>query len=93
VSLVGVRVHLDPEPRVVFGRALGLSGLATAMLDLSDGVSRDLPRLCAASAACSLSLRKFLKQVTRNARKRESRCSTRRKGFFSWTNTKKSCGK
>src|SRR5439155_1124216 len=32
-----VRAHLDPVPRVTAGRALGVTGLATAMIDLSDG--------------------------------------------------------
>lgn len=44
-----IRAHLDPVPRVLFGRALGMSGLASAMIDLSDGLAKDLPRLCAAS--------------------------------------------
>jgi len=44
-----MRAHLDPEPRVLAGRALGLTGLAAAMIDLSDGLAQDLPRLCAAS--------------------------------------------
>ncbi len=34
--------HLDPEPRCAFGRAIGLANLATAMIDVSDGLSVDL---------------------------------------------------
>jgi thiamine-monophosphate kinase len=44
-----LQAHLDPQPRVLFGRALGLTRMARAMIDLSDGIARDLPRLCAAS--------------------------------------------
>ncbi|HEX9427361.1 MAG TPA: thiamine-phosphate kinase [Candidatus Polarisedimenticolia bacterium] len=44
-----IRAHLDPTPRTVAGRALGVTGLAAAMIDLSDGLARDLPRLCGAS--------------------------------------------
>jgi thiamine-monophosphate kinase len=44
-----LRSHLDPEPRVATGRILGLTGLAAAMIDVSDGLAQDLPRLCAAS--------------------------------------------
>ncbi len=41
--------HLYPEPRLALGQWLAAHGLATAMMDLSDGLSSDLPRLCAAS--------------------------------------------
>jgi thiamine-monophosphate kinase len=34
--------HLAPEPRLSFGRAMGEGRLATAMIDISDGLSTDL---------------------------------------------------
>jgi thiamine-monophosphate kinase len=41
--------HLYPEPRLAMGAWLAERGLATAMMDLSDGLSSDLPRLCRSS--------------------------------------------
>lgn len=43
------RKHLYPEPRLELGRWLGEKRVASAMMDLSDGLSSDLRRLCAAS--------------------------------------------
>jgi len=44
-----LKKHLYPEPRLALGQWLAEKGLATSMMDLSDGLSSDLPRLCAAS--------------------------------------------
>jgi thiamine-monophosphate kinase len=44
-----LRKHLYPEPRLTLGRWLAENRLASAMMDLSDGLSTDLPRLCATS--------------------------------------------
>jgi len=44
-----LRKHLYPEPRVALGRWLAERKLATAMMDLSDGLSSDLARMCTAS--------------------------------------------
>src|ERR1051325_5015042 len=46
--------QLRPEPRVGWGIVLGEELLATAMIDLSDGLSSDLNLLCAASEVGAL---------------------------------------
>jgi len=42
-------VHQSPESRCDAGRWLAQCGLVHCMMDLSDGLSSDLPRMCAAS--------------------------------------------
>ena len=42
-----IRRHLDPEPEVELG--MKLAGIATACIDVSDGLSSDLHHLCDAS--------------------------------------------
>ena len=44
-----VRKHLYPEPRLALGHWLADRKLASSMIDVSDGLSSDLARLCAAS--------------------------------------------
>lgn len=44
-----IQKHLYPEPRLLLGQWLARNRIASAMMDLSDGLSTDLPRLCAAS--------------------------------------------
>ncbi|MGB7731095.1 MAG: thiamine-phosphate kinase [Candidatus Acidiferrum sp.] len=44
-----LRKQLYPRPRLELGQWLAEKRLASAMMDLSDGLSTDLPRLCAAS--------------------------------------------
>jgi len=45
----GSHPHLYPEPRLRAGTALRQRGLATAAIDISDGLSTDLRHLCEAS--------------------------------------------
>lgn len=44
-----IAAHNDPEPEVRLGRAVAESRLASAMIDLSDGVASDLGHICAES--------------------------------------------
>jgi thiamine-monophosphate kinase len=45
--------HLFPEPRLDVGEALLRRELATACIDISDGLSTDLAHLCRASGVCA----------------------------------------
>jgi thiamine-monophosphate kinase len=45
----GLQVFRRPVPRIEEGRFLGASANVTAMMDISDGLSTDARRLCAAS--------------------------------------------
>ncbi|MEM6553144.1 MAG: thiamine-phosphate kinase [Planctomycetota bacterium] len=65
--------HLDFEPRLAAGRAL--VGQATAMMDLSDGLAQDLPRL-AKACGCGATVevdRLPMGRACRAARKRSGR--------------------
>jgi thiamine-monophosphate kinase len=46
-----VRAHLDPRPQLIAGRFLAREGLASACIDLSDGVATDLLHICRLSRA------------------------------------------
>jgi thiamine-monophosphate kinase len=46
---LALKRHCTPEPRCEVGLWLAQSGIVGAMMDLSDGLSADLPRLCEAS--------------------------------------------
>lgn len=41
-----VRAHQKPIPRLDMGKAMGESGLSHAMIDISDGISKDLGHIC-----------------------------------------------
>jgi thiamine-monophosphate kinase len=43
------QAHLSPRPQLAAGRLLARQGLATALIDLSDGVATDLFHICRAS--------------------------------------------
>jgi len=46
--------HLRPVPRVEWGRRIALSGCASSMIDVSDGLSSDLLHLCEESGTGAL---------------------------------------
>ncbi|MCW5558848.1 MAG: thiamine-monophosphate kinase [Verrucomicrobiae bacterium] len=63
--------HLDFEPRLAEGRWLASSGLVHAMMDLSDGLASDLPKLLEAGGGLGAEIRKGSLPIRRAARLRE----------------------
>ncbi len=49
-----VQAHQEPMPRVEMGRALGESGLVHAMIDISDGIAKDIGHICQQSGTGAL---------------------------------------
>jgi thiamine-monophosphate kinase len=47
-TAAAVKAHLYPEPRCELGRWLQRGGIPSALMDISDGLSTDLRRLCEA---------------------------------------------
>ncbi|MGB8031589.1 MAG: thiamine-phosphate kinase [Terracidiphilus sp.] len=52
-SMAVLRPHLYPKPRVAQGLWLARNAMATAAIDLSDGLSTDLAHLCAESGVAA----------------------------------------
>ena len=63
-----MKKHLIPEPRLLFGKAIGELGLATAMIDVSDGLSTDLSHILEESN-CGATIRAELMPIANCLRK------------------------
>ncbi len=70
-----LRKHLMPEPRIAEGRMLAVSRCASAMIDVSDGLSSDLAHICEESRVGAvvdekrIPLSPALRSVARNLQK------------------------
>ncbi len=51
---VVLRAHFTPTPRLKEGRAIAASGMATVMIDISDGLASDLGHICERSGVGAL---------------------------------------
>ena len=54
LSQSALRAHLRPDPCVEFGRLVGEAGLATSMIDISDGLAQDLAHICEESRVAAI---------------------------------------
>jgi len=56
--------HFSPQPRLALGRTLRERGLASAMIDISDGLSTDLAHICEESGVGAKVLSEAIPRAT-----------------------------